>query len=1217
MRLAVRSWLIRGLILAGVAALVAFGWVANSWVSPERVRSQLVAHLDDQFHGVDVHVGSARMRILGGIAVTDLQLTRRGDPQPFLVVPAAVIYHDKEQLNRGRLVIRKVELENPQLRLERSAEGAWNLAEVLREAPADHPVPTFVAKGATLSVTDHSPGGLPPLKLSDVQLTLLNDPLPVLTVQAQGGADGFGPFAARAQVNRITRHSTVRLELTELPVGPAVVAAAGRFAPHLAPHLTRLSATAAIKADLTYVPEATPAWRHDVRVEIRDGRFEHPELPWPVEQIALKAHSVDGRVRVEEATARFGPAQIRASLETRTEDRGQKADDRKPTTEPVAPASREPKASADEILACLEDRLQKLEVSVGGVPLDDTLFARFGEKGAKVKRTFSPTGTVDLGYKFTREAAGWKREFEVRPRSLSVVYEKFRYPVADVRGWVKRTVTHASQPVTVFDLRGTAGGQVTLQGQVSGDGDDPAVNLRITGTDVPLDDKLVAALPGKYPELVRQFRATARGDFVAEIVEQQGVNLSENEFRIEVRDGTVNYSRFPYPFEKVKGRVVVRTQSTNPARPIRPGEAVRPLPDNDELTLDGFTAVHGGATVWLNGSKRARPGSRDRVLVLHVGGTNCPVDSDLRTALGELKLDSIWTTFDPKASLTFTADVEVLDRAPPPHRPDDDPPFDPAADLKLTFNFSGPTVTPSFFPYGLTDLSGGLEYHQGRLRLSDFAGRHGETRVKLAAGEVRFYPDGVVWANLGGLEMRPFAADPAFLAALPPKLRSGMEELKLKGGAELAVKQLVVLTPPDPPPSALPPPDPLPIGPAAGPQANLLGPRVGGQFNPSPVPSPNRGGGQAGNRLSPSSLAGKGAGGLGPTDVLARGQSPPVPAALAGTPPGAAPPRPLPTSPPQPDPIVYWDAELKLAGASLDTGLPWEELFGSVACRGRYEGTHLGLVRGNVWLDRAVIAGQPVTGLKAHVCANPQVPDPTRPGEFLPVELAFTNVSGTLFHGLLGGEARVVLSENVRYELWLTATDVQLDEVARHYLNKPGTDADLKGIAQAQLYLYNRPDPRTGRLVVEGTGKIDVPTGRMYNLPILLDLVKVFKWQLPDKTAFEEAHAVFRIRGDRVIVDQLDLIGNAVCLGGSGEVDFNGDYVRFEFYTIWSKVLKQMINTPVGDLSAFLSKNLFKIRMVRENGELKYKPEPVPAVSEPARVVAERLKSRAGRLNPR
>src|SRR4029079_327721 len=188
-------------------------------------------------------------------------------------------------------------------------------------------------------------------------------------------------------------------------------------------------------------------------------------------------------------------------------------------------------------------------------------------------------------------------------------------------------------------------------------------------------------------------------------------------------------------------------------------------------------------------------------------------------------------------------------------------------------------------------------------------------------------------------------------------------------------------------------------------------------------------------------------------------------------------------------------------------------------------------------------------------------------------------------------------------------TDVQLDEIAKHY--KIGSDADLKGLAQAQLLLTNRPDPKTGRLVVEGSGKIDVPTGRMYNLPVLLDLVKVLKLQTPDKTAFEEAHATFRVRGDRVTVEQVDLIGKALCLGGSGELDTTGEYVKFEFYTVVSQVLARMVNTPVGDLTAFLSKNLFKIKLTRENGELKYKPETVPLVTEPARAVADRLRARA------
>ena len=81
----------------------------------------------------------------------------------------------------------------------------------------------------------------------------------------------------------------------------------------------------------------------------------------------------------------------------------------------------------------------------------------------------------------------------------------------------------------------------------------------------------------------------------------------------------------------------------------------------------------------------------------------------------------------------------------------------------------------------------------------------------------------------------------------------------------------------------------------------------------------------------------------------------------------------------------------------------------------------------------------------------------------------------------------------------------------------------------------------------------------MYNLPVLLDLMKVLKAQAPDKTAFEEAHASFRIHGDRVKVEQLDLIGKAVCLGGSGELDTSGEYVKFEFYTLVSQVLARLV----------------------------------------------------------
>jgi hypothetical protein len=131
----------------------------------------------------------------------------------------------------------------------------------------------------------------------------------------------------------------------------------------------------------------------------------------------------------------------------------------------------------------------------------------------------------------------------------------------------------------------------------------------------------------------------------------------------------------------------------------------------------------------------------------------------------------------------------------------------------------------------------------------------------------------------------------------------------------------------------------------------------------------------------------------------------------------------------------------------------------------------------------------------------------------------------------------------------------------------------------------------------------------MLNLPVLMPLLKTLKLQAPDKTAFEEGHATFTVSGDRIRVDHLDLLGTAVSLGGSGELDTSGRYVKFEFYTIWSQTLQRWLTTPLGDVSAFVSEQLFKIEVTRDlNGDLKYEPRVVPFVTSPFRAIAERVR---------
>ena len=128
---------------------------------------------------------------------------------------------------------------------------------------------------------------------------------------------------------------------------------------------------------------------------------------------------------------------------------------------------------------------------------------------------------------------------------------------------------------------------------------------------------------------------------------------------------------------------------------------------------------------------------------------------------------------------------------------------------------------------------------------------------------------------------------------------------------------------------------------------------------------------------------------------------------------------------------------------------------------------------------------------------------------------------------------------------------------------------------------------------------------------MLVPLLKMLKLQAPDQTAFEEAHAQFTVKGDTVSVTQLDLIGSALSLGGSGRLDAGAEDIRFEFYTVWSQTLRRWLQTPLGDVTGALSENLFRIDMVKKPGTpMQYTPHVLPAVTEPVRAVAQRLRDR-------
>jgi hypothetical protein len=210
----------------------------------------------------------------------------------------------------------------------------------------------------------------------------------------------------------------------------------------------------------------------------------------------------------------------------------------------------------------------------------------------------------------------------------------------------------------------------------------------------------------------------------------------------------------------------------------------------------------------------------------------------------------------------------------------------------------------------------------------------------------------------------------------------------------------------------------------------------------------------------------------------------------------------------------------------------------------------------------------------------------------------------------MGGEVRLTTGSQARYDLKLTATGIDLEALARH--NQLQSDAKMSGLAGGQIWLTGRAHPKPGEPMLEGGGSVDVESGQMYNLPLLLDVLKVLNLRAPDRTAFEEMHARFLLRDQRVSVSQLDLLGNAINLRGRGELDTNGENVAFSFHTMYSRVA-DLMPAPLHQLSSTVSRGLYQIRVTGSlaggGGKgLTFRQVPVPVLVEPIKQRLERIR---------
>jgi hypothetical protein len=302
--------------------------------------------------------------------------------------------------------------------------------------------------------------------------------------------------------------------------------------------------------------------------------------------------------------------------------------------------------------------------------------------------------------------------------------------------------------------------------------------------------------------------------------------------------------------------------------------------------------------------------------------------------------------------------------------------------------------------------------------------------------------------------------------------------------------------------------------------------------------------------------------------------------------------------PPEKDapPRVYWDGGLRVDDATLRAGVPLSHVSGQVWMKGEHHGV-FGNVRGNLDLKEATLFKQPIRDIQSLLIVDAKAPD----------VLLLPNLSAHLFGGDVGGTAKLDFgAAGLNYEVNLVASQLNLETFCRH--NQLGPDVTMSGLAASRLYLQGQGADLQG---LRGEGSIDVPNGKILNLPPLLDLLKVLNLRLPDKTAFEEARIRFTIGGLRARVHRLELYGNSVSLTGEGTVNLNGTDLNLDFCAVPARVV-QFLPPVLDKIPPLVSEQLLKIKMRGEIGKVECIKEPVPMVTDLVKDLLKRMRSPRG-----
>jgi len=680
-------------------------------------------------------------------------------------------------------------------------------------------------------------------------------------------------------------------------------------------------------------------------------------------------------------------------------------------------------------------------------------------------------------------------------------------------------------------------------------------------------------------------------DVRAGLLRRSGV--VEPDVAVRCRNVSLTYYRFPYRVDRTVGTVTLK---------------------GDSLALH-LTGEAGGHPVRVEGMLRTSAGTPGHV---EVRGDGMQIDDALLAALPPRSADIV-RSLRAAGSFDF---VFRHDRAP----------REPGGFANsLGIRLAGCSVAYAGFPYPLTNVCGNVVMDRGRWTIKEITGCNDSGVIRCTGGLERIgEDDGELTLRLAGSDV---VLERELRDALPPGMRRIWDDLEPRGNAEFTalVRHRVKQRRTEVELAAMPRGDTVSIEPSWFPyrlerlkgrlawkDGQLRFEEVRGAHARTSVSAegtcrftPDGGWHVSFARLAadrfradhdvlqalPAGLrqvvSGVRLGGLLSVDGAIDIYSTAAPPAPAGA--GRSDPVPGPAA-------AAWDVVLDMEQAGLDVGVPLEHVHGTVRLRGQADGRGWRST-GDLVIDSAMWHGVQVSGVRGPVALDAAgarfgVPAGSD-GDSAARSLAARIAGGTL---LVDGH--VTAGESGRFSVTATLADADLERLAGDVSGGPNR---YRGRVHGGVEVTGS---RAGAHSLAGRGQVRLRDADIYELPVMVALLKILRVKAPDRSAFSSSLIDFRIEGPRAYLDNIELSGDAISLVGAGEIDLDST-VKLTFRPIMGDAESQL---PV--MKRMLGGASGQFMLVHVDGTLS---DPVPTTEAFPTLAAavQRLQSQRSAAAPR